>query len=56
VPVEEICRKYAVNAAQIYRWERSLDQELKKPGEMVPRRVTCWDCRNGTKSWSGCWG
>lgn|SRR2546425_3443845 len=37
VPLEEICRKYAVNAAQMYRWKRSLDQGLKEPGEMVPK-------------------
>ena len=35
--MEEICRKYAVNAAQIYRWKRSLDQGLKEPGEFVPK-------------------
>ena len=37
VPVEEICRKYAVNAAQMYRWKRSLDQGLKEPGELGPK-------------------
>jgi len=37
VPLEEVCRKYAVNAAQMYRWKRSLDQGLKEPGEMVPK-------------------
>ena len=36
-PLEEVCRKYAVNAAQMYRWKRSLDQGLKEPGEMVPK-------------------
>jgi hypothetical protein len=25
VPLEEVFRKYGVNAAQIYRWKRSLD-------------------------------
>jgi TPR repeat protein len=30
VPLEEICRKYAVNAAKMYRWKRSLDQGLKE--------------------------
>ena len=39
VPLEEICRKYAVNAAQMYRWKRSLDQGLKDSGEMVPKNV-----------------
>ena len=37
IPLEEICRKYAVNAAQMYRWKRSLDQGLKESGEMVPK-------------------
>jgi transposase len=37
IPLEEICRKYAVNAAQMYKWKRSLDQELKDSGEMVPK-------------------
>jgi hypothetical protein len=26
-----------VNAAQMYRWKRSLDQGLKEPGELVPK-------------------
>jgi len=25
-PLEEVCRKYAVNAAKMARWKRSLDQ------------------------------
>ena len=37
VPLEEICRKYALNAAQMYRWKRSLEQGLKESGEMAPR-------------------
>lgn len=37
IPLEEICRKYAMNAAQMYHWKRSLDQELKEPGELVPK-------------------
>jgi len=37
IPLEEICRKYAMNAAQMYRWKRSLDQGLKEPGELVPK-------------------
>lgn len=37
IPLEEICRKYAVNAAQMYRWKRSLEQGLKESGEMVPK-------------------
>ncbi|TSA00168.1 MAG: hypothetical protein D4R81_08095 [Nitrospiraceae bacterium] len=37
VPLEEVCRKYAMNAAPMYRWKRSLDQGLKEPGELVPK-------------------
>ena len=37
VPLEEVCRKYAVNAAQMARWKRSLDQGLKESGELVPK-------------------
>jgi transposase-like protein len=37
VPLEEVCRKYAVNAAQIYSWKRRLDQGLKESGELVPK-------------------
>lgn len=37
VPLEEVCRKYAMNAAQMYRWKRSLDQGLKEPGELIPK-------------------
>jgi transposase-like protein len=36
VPLE-ICRKYVVNAVQMYRWKHSRDQGLKEPGEMVPK-------------------
>jgi len=35
--LEEVCRKYSVNAAQMYRWKRSLDQGLKESGELVPK-------------------
>ncbi len=37
VSLEEICRKYAVNAGQMYRWKCSLNQGLKEPGERVPK-------------------
>jgi transposase-like protein len=37
VPLEEVCRKYTVNAAQMYRWKRSLDQGLREAGELVPK-------------------
>ncbi len=39
VPLEEICRKYAVNATQMYRWKRSLDQGLRESGKLVPKRL-----------------
>lgn len=39
VPLEEICRKYAVNAAQMYRWKHSLEQGLKESGELVPKSL-----------------
>ena len=34
MPLEAIGRKYAVNAAHMYRWKGSLDQGLKEPGEL----------------------
>ena len=37
VPLEEVCRKYAVHAALLYSWKRRLDQGLKEAGEMVPK-------------------
>jgi len=36
-PLEEVCRKYGVNAALLYRWKRSLDQGLKESGELIPK-------------------
>ena len=36
-PLEEVYRRYALNAAQMYRWKRSLEQGLKESGEMVPK-------------------
>lgn len=36
-PLEEVCRRFGMNAALLYRWKRSVDQGLKDPGEMVPR-------------------
>ncbi|TKS57971.1 MAG: hypothetical protein EWM72_03327 [Nitrospira sp.] len=55
LPLEEICRKYAVNAAQMYRWQRSLDQGLKESGELV-LRVSWGGYRNGSKNSNGPWG
>src|SRR3970282_2648703 len=61
VPLEEICRKYALNAAQMYRWKRSLEQGLKESGEMVPKgqavglqkRVEGWERAPGGKALRG---
>ena len=39
VPLEEICRKYAVHAAQMYCWKRRLDQGLKESGKLVPKSL-----------------
>ncbi len=39
VPWEEICRKYAVNTAQRYRWKRRLDHGLKDSGKVVPKSL-----------------
>jgi transposase-like protein len=35
VPLEEAYRAYAMHAAQLYRWKRSIDQGLKGPGELI---------------------
>ena len=35
--MEEICRKYIVHVAQMYRWKRSLDQGLKESGKWVTK-------------------
>ncbi len=37
VPLEEVCRKYGINAALMYRWKRSLDQGLKESGGLIPK-------------------
>lgn len=52
ITLEEICRKYAMNAAQMYRGKYSLGQGLKEPGELVPKSHVL-GCRNGLRSWSG---
>ena len=48
VPLEEVCRKYGVNAAQMYRWKHSLDQGLHprwktKFARRSPAYTTSWD-------------
>jgi transposase-like protein len=42
VPLEEVCRKYAINVAQMYSWKRRLDQGLKESGELVPKSQVLW--------------
>ena len=37
VPLEEVCRKFGVNAAMVYRWKRSLEQGLKESAEFIPK-------------------
>jgi transposase len=37
MPMEEVCRRFGMNAALLYRWKRSVDQGLKDSGELVPR-------------------
>jgi len=37
IPIVEIYRKYAVNAAQMYRGKRCLDQGLMATSELMPK-------------------
>ena len=37
LPVEEVCRKFGMSAALLYRWKRTVEQGLKESGELVPR-------------------
>jgi transposase-like protein len=37
LPLEEICRKYAVRASAVYQWRKELDRGLKNSGSMVPK-------------------
>lgn len=37
VPLEEICRRYSLNANQIYYWKKALDRGLKERGELIPK-------------------
>lgn len=36
-PLEEVCRRYGVNATLVHRWKRTIDQGLRESGELVPR-------------------
>ena len=37
IPVEELCRRYSLNAGQIYKWKSALDRGLKDQGQLVPK-------------------
>lgn len=36
-PLEEVCRRHGVAAAQMYKWRRDVEKGLKDKGEMVPK-------------------
>jgi len=36
-PLTEVCRRYSVNANQVYRWKKALDSGLKDQGSLIPR-------------------
>ena len=36
-PLEEVCRRFGMSAALLYRWKRSVDQGLKESGALIPR-------------------
>lgn len=37
LPLEEVCRRHAVSAAQMYQWRRDLERGLANRGELVPK-------------------
>ncbi len=37
LPVEEVCRKFGMSAALLYRWRHTVERGLKETGELVPR-------------------
>jgi transposase-like protein len=37
LPVEEVSRRHAISAAQLYKWRRDMERGLAERGEMVPR-------------------
>ena len=37
MPLEEVCRRYKLNAAQVRRWKRVLDRGLNVQGELIPK-------------------
>ena len=36
VPLEEVCRRFGMNAALLYHWGRSVDQGPRESGELGP--------------------
>ena len=36
-PLEEVCRRFGINATLLHRWKRTVDQGVKESGELVPR-------------------
>ena len=40
LPVEEVCRKYGMRAAGLYRWRQNVEHGLKESGGLVPRSQT----------------
>ena len=37
IPLEEVCRRHGIKAAQVYKWKRVLDQGLKERGALIPK-------------------
>ncbi|MGH7383428.1 MAG: transposase [Candidatus Methylomirabilales bacterium] len=37
LPQAEVCRKYGVSGAPLYKWRRDLERGLADRGELVPR-------------------
>jgi len=37
LPVQEVCRRYGLQATQLYRWKRALERGLGDSGELIPK-------------------
>ncbi len=35
--VQEVCRRYGLQATQLYRWKRALERGLGDSGELIPK-------------------
>jgi transposase len=47
LPLEEVCRRHGVSAAQMYKWRRDLERGLADRGELIPKsQVTALQKRN----------